>query len=87
MIWKHNCYFIEEKKKLIRTKVKVYFINLEIIGKEKKYFLNLKKNWNMVKPLDVTIVSKPNFYYILDDDMIWYIYIYIYRITCKLSQS
>ena len=78
MIWKHNCYFIEEKKKLIRTKVKVYFINLEIIGKEKKYFLNLKKNWNMVKPLDVTIVSKPNFYYILDDDMIWYIYIYIY---------
>ena len=27
-----------KKKKLIRTKVKVYFINLEIIGKEKKYF-------------------------------------------------
>ena len=64
------------KKKLIRTKVKVYFINLEIIGKEKKYFLNLKKIWNMVKPLDVTTVSKPNFYYILDDDMI-YIHIYI----------
>ena len=32
------------KKKLIRTKVKVYFINLEIIGKEKYIFFKSKKN-------------------------------------------
>ena len=35
-----------EKKKLIRMKVKVYFINLEIIGKEKK-ILKSKKNFEI----------------------------------------
>ena len=42
------------------------FINLEIIGEEKLYiyFLNikiLKKFCNLVKPLDATTASKPNF--------------------------
>ena len=33
-----------EKKKLIRMKVKVYFINLEIIGEEKLYIFLKSKN-------------------------------------------
>ena len=36
-----------EKKKLIRMKVKVYFINLAIIGKEKKIFLKSKKKFEI----------------------------------------
>ena len=68
--------FKKKKKKLIRTKVKVYFINLEIIGKEKLYIFlkskNLKNFCNMVKPLGTTMASKPNLYYILlYDDMIY----------------
>ena len=45
------------------------FINLEIIGEEIFFFLNLKifKNLcNLVKPIATTTTSKPNFYYILE---------------------
>ena len=67
-VTKPNCYFIKKKKKLIRMKFKIYFINLEIIGEEKLYIFlkskNLKNFCNMVKPLGATTVSKLNCYFI-----------------------
>ena len=54
-------------KNLDCNQIKI-FINFEIIGKEKLYlfFLNIYKNFcNLVKPLGITMISKPNFYYIV----------------------
>ena len=60
-------------KNLDCNQIKI-FINLEIIGEEKLYiyiyikFKNFfKKICTLKKPLDATMVSKPNFYYIVYD--------------------
>ena len=73
-------------KNLNYNQIKI-FINLEIIGEEDKnkkklyiyiyIFLNLKKkNCNLVKPFGTTLVSKPNFYYIVYDLYNMYITIF-----------
>ena len=47
---------------MIRTKFKIYFINLEIIGEEKLYILlefkNFKNLCNIVKPLSAITIFK-----------------------------
>ena len=66
---------LSRKKKLIRTKFKIYIINLEIIWEEKLYIYiyiylkskNLKRFCNMMKLIGITTMSKPNFYYITYD--------------------
>ena len=69
-------------KNLNCNQIKI-FINLEIIREEDKkknyiyIFLNLKKkNCNLVKPFGTTLVSKPNFYYIVYDLYNMYITIF-----------
>ena len=71
-------------KNLDCNQIKI-FNNLEIIGEEDKnkkklyiyFFLNLKKkNCNLVKPFGTTLVSKPNFYYIVYDLYNMYITIF-----------
>ena len=60
-------------KNLDCNQIKI-FINLEIIGEESLYIYIyikfkkiLKKICTLEKPLDATMVSKPNFYYIVYD--------------------
>ena len=70
-------------KNLDCNQIKI-FNNLEIIGEEDKnkkklyiYFLkSKKKNCNLVKPFGTTLVSKPNFYYIVYDLYNMYITIF-----------
>ena len=70
-------------KNLDCNQIKI-FNNLEIIGEEDKnkkklyiyFFKSKKKNCNLVKPFGTTLVSKPNFYYIVYDLYNMYITIF-----------
>ena len=72
-----NKNLMDQIKNLDCNQIKI-FINLEIIGEEKLYIFFL-----LVEPLGATIISNPNFYYIIYKYI--YIYIYIYKLEKAMS--